>query len=123
MTESGPWLGAPWEEPMQATLAVLALVLAAPPFQTLFVQVAPAIQQGEPLRRSAHTDRAVILLHGLRIHPFSKTNVTRAELHSWQKPDSILVKRLATQADVFSFAYAQTVPTEEVAERPDLAEY
>jgi len=103
--------------------ALCLLVLAAPPFETLFVQVAPAVKQGEPLHRSAGQDRAVILLHGLQIHPFSKTNVSRAGLHGWQKSDSMLVKRLAAEADVFSFAYSQTVPTDEVADRADLAEY
>jgi pimeloyl-ACP methyl ester carboxylesterase len=103
--------------------AFLALVMAAPPFQSLFAEVAPAVKPGEELRRTPKMDRAVILLHGLKIHPFSKTNVTRAVLSDWQKPESLMVKRLAPDADVFSFAYAQTVSADEVAERPDLAEY
>jgi pimeloyl-ACP methyl ester carboxylesterase len=98
-------------------------LLAAPPFETLFVQVAPATEVGQPLRRSPDRERVVILVQGLYIHPFSKNNVARAQLHSWQKPDSTLVRQLAAEADVFSFAYAQTVPVEEVAQRPDLAEY
>jgi pimeloyl-ACP methyl ester carboxylesterase len=109
---------------MAPALPLLSLVLwAAPAFESLLVQVAPPVPSGQPPRRSPHAERAVILLHGLLIHPFSKTNVARAELHSWQKPDSTLVTRLAREADVFSFAYAQTVPAEEVADRPDLAEY
>jgi pimeloyl-ACP methyl ester carboxylesterase len=98
------------------------LLLAAPPFESLFVEVAPFVKEGKPLHRSAQAQRAVILLHGLKIHPFSKTNVTRAVLHDWQKPDSVMVRHLAEEADVFSFAYAQTMAAEDVAEQPDLAE-
>jgi pimeloyl-ACP methyl ester carboxylesterase len=109
---------------MPTILAAVALLLpAAPPFESFFVQVAPPIKAGDPLRRSADQHRAVILLHGLFIHPFSKTNVGRAVLHGWQKPDSVFVRRVAEEADVFSFAYSQTLPADEVAQRPDLAEY
>jgi pimeloyl-ACP methyl ester carboxylesterase len=61
-----------------------------------------------------------VLLHGLLVHPFSKTNVGRAGLHAWQKPDCLLVKRLAQEADVFAFAYAQTVSADDIAECPEL---
>jgi pimeloyl-ACP methyl ester carboxylesterase len=109
---------------MPHVLAALALLApAAPSLETLFVQVVPPIKAGDPMRRSAGQHRAVILLHGLYIHPFSKTNVARAALHGWQKSDSVFVRRLADEADVFSFAYAQTLPADEVARRSDLADY
>jgi pimeloyl-ACP methyl ester carboxylesterase len=41
-------------------------------------------------------------------------------LHGWQKPDCLLVKKLAAEADVFAFSYAQTVRADEIAECPDL---
>ena len=67
--------------------------------------------------------RAVVLIHGLLVHPFSKTNVSRAHLHGWQKPDCLLVKRLAEDADVFAFSYAQTVTADEIADCPELEKH
>jgi pimeloyl-ACP methyl ester carboxylesterase len=58
----------------------------------------------------------VVLLHGLKIHPFNPLGSTRAELSAWQKPGGYLVEALAANADVYSFAYAQHVPLDEVAE-------
>jgi len=46
--------------------------------------------------------------------------VAQARLHSGQKPDCLLVKRLAPEADVFAFSYAQTVSADEIAECPEL---
>jgi pimeloyl-ACP methyl ester carboxylesterase len=63
----------------------------------------------------------VVLIHGLLVHPFSKTNVIRPHLHSWQQADCQLVKRLASDSDVFAFSYGQTVMADDVAECPDLA--
>ena len=86
------------------------------------------------MHRSPGQDRAVLLLHGLLIHPFSKINVNRAGLHSWQKPDSMLVKRLAAEPLahrfsqrflremlVFPFQSAEGEPTLAVADPSDLA--
>jgi pimeloyl-ACP methyl ester carboxylesterase len=99
-----------------AYTALIALVVAVPPIETRFVQVAPAQAVRPP-----DQVRAVILLHGLKPHPFSKDNVAKASFHDWQLPDSLLVKQLAREADVFSFAYAQTASVDDVAESPDLA--
>ncbi len=105
---------------MSPVLPILCVLLgAAPAIETQFVQVAP----DRPQRRWWSTPgqtRAVVLIHGLYVHPFSKTNVTRAHLHSWQTPNCLLVKRLAADADVFAFSYAQTVSADEVAECPEL---
>jgi pimeloyl-ACP methyl ester carboxylesterase len=109
---------------MLPTLRTLSLLtVLAQPVETQFEQVAPVGKDGPRAGRALRHDRAVVLLHGLYVHPFSQTNVTRAQLHSWQKPGSLLVKRLAEEADVFAFAYAQTVPADEVAARSDLGEH
>lgn len=97
--------------------ALIALVLAAPAVETRFAQVAPP----PGAARAADRERAVVLLHGLLIHPFSKENVAKAIFHDWQAPDSLLVKRLAKDSDVFAFAYSQNAPADEVAASADLA--
>ena len=106
---------------MSPALPILCLVFASTPtFETSFVQVRPAKEAGPWWNTSAKT-RAVILIHGLLVHPFSKENVSRPRLHAWQKPDCLLVKRLAQEADVFAFSYAQTVSADDIAECPELA--
>jgi pimeloyl-ACP methyl ester carboxylesterase len=105
---------------MVPALPILCVLFgASPALETQFVQVAPARQERRWWSTPGQT-RAVVLIHGLYVHPFSKTNVMRAHLHSWQKTDCLLVKRLATEADVFAFSYAQTVTADEIAECPDL---
>jgi pimeloyl-ACP methyl ester carboxylesterase len=105
---------------MFSALPILCLLFAgAPAIETQFIQVAPAPSQ-RPWWNAPRKTRAVVLIHGLLVHPFSKTNVGRADLHAWQKPDCVLVKRLAQEADVFAFAYAQTVSADDIAESPDL---
>jgi pimeloyl-ACP methyl ester carboxylesterase len=106
---------------MLATLTGLCFfAFSAQPVQTKFVQVAPLVKlPGEPVR-SPGQERAVVLIHGLWIHPFSKENVERATLRSWQRPDSLLVKRLAADSDVFAFAYGQNDALDEIGDLPDL---
>lgn len=101
---------------MHALFAVIApLILAAEPIDAKLAQVAPVFHEAAPWRRSAGQERAVVLLHGLRIHPFSSSKVTKAEWHSWQKSDSTLVQALARNADVYAFAYSQNVPVDDIA--------
>jgi pimeloyl-ACP methyl ester carboxylesterase len=109
-----------WETEMQLTWPILLSLLgAAPAIESRFVQVAPAAQN-RPWWSTSRQTQAVVLIHGLFVHPFSKTNVARAQLHGWQKPDCLLVKRLARDADVFAFSYSQTVTADEIAECPEL---
>jgi pimeloyl-ACP methyl ester carboxylesterase len=108
---------------MSPTLPILCLLFAsAPTIETQFVSVAPA-QAGRHWWNTPGKTRAIVLIHGLFVHPFSKTNVARAQPHVWQKPDCLLVKRLVEEGDVFAFSYAQTVSADEVAECPDLARH
>lgn len=106
---------------MNTTVSLLCLLIASPgAIETQFVQVAPSPAHQHWWNAPQKT-RAVVLIHGLLVHPFSKANVSRAHLHSWQQPDCLLVKRLAQEADVFAFAYAQTVSADDIAECPELA--
>jgi pimeloyl-ACP methyl ester carboxylesterase len=108
---------------MWATMLLLgALPVADSSIETQFVEVAPA-RQGLDWLRSSGQRRAVVLIHGLYVHPFSKASVTHPHLHNWQTPDCLLVKRLAQEADVYAFSYAQTLSSDEIADCPDLARH
>jgi len=56
------------------------------------------------------------------LHPFSHRNLSKAVLHEWQKPGSLLVKRLARDSDVFAFCYAQDAPVDDIAAGPGMAQ-
>jgi pimeloyl-ACP methyl ester carboxylesterase len=106
---------------LPALLPCLALALTPPAVETRFVQVVPDRGEREPLR-SPQRERAVVLIHGLKMHPVHKELAERAELHPWQQPGSDLVKRLGQDSDVFAFAYAQNVPAADVADQPALGD-
>ncbi len=84
-----------------------------------FVQTHPD-SKDEILRRTPDRSRAVVLIHGLRLHPLRPAEATRSRLHGWQRPQSAMVRALAPHADVFAFAYCQNVPVEEIADSPCL---
>jgi pimeloyl-ACP methyl ester carboxylesterase len=91
---------------------VCAIALFAEDVPTRFVQLSP--QASETLARSDGQDRAVLLIHGFTRY-LRRTSVKQARFHDWQEPDSTLVQALAKDSDVYAFAYAQTVPVEEIA--------
>jgi hypothetical protein len=101
-------------------LWTVALATGAP-VDAQFAQAAPVIREAPPFERSAGQRRAVVLLQGLRAHPFSSRNAAKADRHSWQRPGSPLVKALAQEADVFVFAYGQTVAVDRIVEATGLA--
>jgi pimeloyl-ACP methyl ester carboxylesterase len=104
---------------MLSTLPILCLLFASEvEIEAQFTQVARV--SAENWWEVPNKNRAVVLIHGLLVHPFSKTNVGRAHLHSWQRPDCLLVKRLSREADVFAFSYAQTVGADEIARCAEL---
>src|SRR5947209_13861202 len=111
-------------ETMTGALPLLYAALLSVPGgpDTRFAQVAPAYRAGASMRRSVAQPRAVVLIHGLRLHPFSGRGAARADWHSWQKPDSPLVRTLGVDVDVFAFAYSQDVPLETIAEARALHE-
>ncbi len=101
---------------MATGLVVLWACLAgAGPLQVQFVQVAPGDRPSAEWCRAPGERRAVVLIQGLMVHPFSRENVERAELRDWQKPGSLLVRRLAADADVYAFAYGQSEAVDEIA--------
>jgi pimeloyl-ACP methyl ester carboxylesterase len=108
---------------MSSILPLFSLLFAgAVPRETLFAQVAPAAHELPEAVRSAGRDRAVVLIHGLRLHPFQGGKVAQAILHEWQLPDSLLVRRLGRESDVYAFAYAYNGPADEVSNVPLLGE-
>ncbi|MBY0233210.1 MAG: alpha/beta hydrolase, partial [Gemmataceae bacterium] len=98
----------------------LLVLLAAPDLATSFAKVGP--NPAAPARTPG-TTRAIVLIHGLGLHPFSADKVVKPRLRAWQHASSPLVKALAKGADVFAFAYGQTVPAHRVHEEAGLARY
>jgi pimeloyl-ACP methyl ester carboxylesterase len=99
-------------------LYLLGLALAATlPTEVRRVSPEPA---GSWLGVAARKDRAVILIHGLKLYPLRTQKVEQAVPHDWQEPGSQLVTALSKDADVFAFAFAQTLPVDLVAHAPAL---
>jgi hypothetical protein len=89
--------------------------------ETSFIQVHPDIKDPAKFVRSKGRNRAVVLIHGYRLC-FKNDRVPRAVFKDWQRKGSALVTTLGPLADVFSFAYGQTVSVEEVSRLPALRE-
>jgi hypothetical protein len=108
---------------MTTAVAVLwtCLLAGGESVEVQFVQVAPQQRPAAEWRRTSGQRRAVVLLQGLMVHPFSKENVERATLRDWQKPGSILVKRLAAEGDVYAFCYGQNATVDEIADHDALS--
>ena len=96
------------------------LIAGSEPVAVKFVQVAPQERPTAEWRRSPDQRRAVVLIQGLKPHPFNKDNAAKPTLRDWQTPGSPLVKRLAADADVYAFCYGQTVAVDEIAGHPAL---
>jgi pimeloyl-ACP methyl ester carboxylesterase len=98
-----------------------ALVLAeGGAIETQFVQVHPSLPAVASWKRSTGQSCAVVLIHGLNPHMFRDNQVSRASLRDWQQPTSTLVKTLGKVADVYAFAYGQSVPVDRIAGVPAL---
>jgi pimeloyl-ACP methyl ester carboxylesterase len=80
-----------------------------------FVQVLPVPEEELTFHRRFGQDRAVILIHGFQVPLFHGGGVVKPVFQGWQRPYSLLVEALANDADVYAFAYCQTVAVEEVA--------
>ena len=106
---------------MPSTLSFLALLsIGLTPSETQFVQVAPAAHELTDARRSPGQDRAVVLIHGLLLHPIHSSAIKRPELHNWQRSESLFVNVLARESDIYAFAYSEDGPADEVSEAPTL---
>ncbi len=112
---------------MNAYFLITCLVVAQPApepcVEIEFVQVAPRPREAKQIERSPNQDRAVVLIHGLRLHPFSSSNVNKAEMSRWQQPKSTLVNALANDADVFALAYSQNASLDTIASLPELLQH
>ncbi|HEY1186141.1 MAG TPA: alpha/beta fold hydrolase [Gemmata sp.] len=110
---------------MPAAVLVLSFITAGNPVsepQTELWQVAPDTCQKPwvvPEKPSEKT-RAVVLLHGLYLHPLRPAKATQPWMRPWQLPKSGLVKTLAAEFDVFALGYSQVVSVDETAEAPGL---
>src|SRR5262249_18403923 len=71
------------------------------------------------LRRSPGQGRAVVLMRGLSVRE-KDAAAAKAALQLWQYPGSPVIQALAGKADVFAFAYGQTVAVDRIAELPAL---
>jgi pimeloyl-ACP methyl ester carboxylesterase len=108
------------EVAMWTSLPLLCALLLpeTPAVESSFAQIAPVPPGGRPTRSPGQT-RAVVLIHGFTIH-LGERAVPRAILHGWQRPQSLLVRELAEDADVFAFAYGQNVSLEDVVKKGGL---
>jgi pimeloyl-ACP methyl ester carboxylesterase len=104
----------------QIPLIVTCLIVTADPVEVQFLQVGPQSRPTAEWRRSPGERRAVVLIQGLIVHPFSKEKVGQASLRDWQKPSSALVKGLAAEGDVYAFAYGQNETVDEIADHDAL---
>jgi hypothetical protein len=108
---------------MTPYLPVVLAVFAAPAMNlpTEIWQVSPDMKVSPGCSNIQKSkDRAVLLIPGLKLHPLRPSLVARPELHSWQEPNSDLVRTLSKDFDVFSFGYAQITTLDAVAQSPGL---
>ncbi len=108
---------------MTPYLPVVLALFAAPDvcLPTEIWQVAPDAKARPGWSSTQKTkDRAVLLLPGLKIHPLRPALATRPDLHSWQEPNSDLVRNLAKDFDVYGFGYAQITALDVVVHSPGL---
>ncbi len=85
------------------------------------MQVAPVRKPYDQVVRTAGQSQAVILLQGLDLRG-DGLDPAHPRFQSWQGSTSPLVAALQGSADVFSIAYAQNLPVEEIAKLPEFAE-
>jgi len=92
----------------------LTCLLQQVPVETQFEQVYPN-RVKTSMERSAGQIRAVVFIHGLKIHPLHGSLATHPEFHNWQEPGSFLVQTLSKDADVFALAYSQTADVDAIS--------
>lgn len=99
---------------------ILALMAPVVHMPTKFWQITPRpCDSGVPDRVQ---DRAALFIHGLIPRPVQVNKAAVPAAHSWQKPDSLMVKRLGADFDLYGFSYAQTLPVDFVAHSRGLAQ-
>jgi pimeloyl-ACP methyl ester carboxylesterase len=99
---------------------ILLALLGIAGVRTELVQVLPPRRAVDGFARSEGQARAVLLIHGMRLHPFSGKRAAKPGFHGWQDEDSKVCEELGRDSDLYAFAYGQDVPVDEVARAPAL---
>jgi hypothetical protein len=109
---------------MVAAFAMVVQLGFAPYFDVPveFWGITPSVSMKQLPALERKHDRAVVLIHGLKVQVFSPERATHPDPHSFQKPRSELVKGLEESFDVFGVSYAQAGPVDWVAASPKLRE-
>src|SRR5262245_4270067 len=85
--------------PALQAVCLLLLSPAAGEVETRFVQVLPPPGAGQISPGQAVRPRAVVLIHGLFLHPFSKEHAGSPLLRDWQAARSRMVRELSNGSD------------------------
>src|SRR3990172_3452926 len=91
-------------------------LLLAQDTETIFRQIHPGPSKEGAFERWDAQPRAIVMVQGLKPHPFSSDKPNRAVPSSWQAADSRMAGALKAHADLYIFSYAQNRPVEEIAE-------
>ncbi|MFO0964420.1 MAG: hypothetical protein U0793_02365 [Gemmataceae bacterium] len=89
---------------------------------TRFEQIRPSTVPVSEAQRSADKDRAIVLIHGFRAHPFDGVAAFRPYFDGWQEPHSALVTTLLPLGDIYGFSYGQNATIDKISAAPHLAE-
>jgi pimeloyl-ACP methyl ester carboxylesterase len=76
-----------------------------PPIETKIIQAHPAPMVADQWTRTK--PRAVMLIHGIKPHVWSKEKIAQPLYHDWQLPGSAMAQALGKDGDVYSFAWGQ----------------
>lgn len=106
--------------PLSVALYVVLFTIPLAELPTAFRQVVPGPKWLAGNLAGREKDRAVVIVHGLRLQPFHPDRVRHPEFRDFQEPNSQLVRVLSKDSAVFAFAYAQTAPVETIAQSPGL---
>jgi pimeloyl-ACP methyl ester carboxylesterase len=91
---------------------------AGPSIDLRFAEVAPARPDSASWVRTLGARRAVVLIHGLKVHTFREMAPYEAKFDSWQGSRSRLVSGLAPLGDIYAAAYSQNATVEQIAADP-----
>jgi hypothetical protein len=107
---------------MPSSLVLIGVLLlgGSPGVQSDCKQVAPVPLDGK-WARSPQQTQAVVLIHGFYYHLTDKS-VAKPGYRPWQGADAPLVKELAKNADVYSFAYGQNATIDAIAKDSKLGD-
>ena len=94
---------------------MIALLLLLQDYETIFRQIHPTPSKEGAFERWDAQPRAVVMIQGLKPHPFSSEKPNQAVPSSWQDAGSLMARALQDHADLYIFSYAQNRPVEEIA--------